>query len=438
MPDADGDRTEPPPEISRPSLHWLWQYEGQLIGAVIALTAAVSLTKFVLRLREYSVFFLNGVYGAPALSVATIGCSSIYLSVTALILLTSRPPKAHYQTILPNLLSVVSAFSVYAFGMLTPSDERYLSLFIPLWFLLCGSALAVMSLVYLGRAFSVTPQARRLVVRGPYAIIRHPMYLGNIFTVCGLAMLIETWEAAVLMSVICGLQVVRSWYEDSLLEHEIVGYTGYRTRVGAFVPKWLFRVLVCCGTIGMAMPDRSFGAVMVPVGKHMRTLPHERDLLLVANKDNPAVCQSLHHKALSGVKLSKADDGQYRTANDIYSTQTNQGDPVSLECQVFFDVVEKCQELYVKSVEAQVIEDSSKAAWSKNLKEDLEILRAVRKLPGCTSIMGDYHRCDIVKNVVDLDNKLKIKVSTEMKSALSDCANVTFDNKPGDFIRPIE
>jgi len=437
MLDAEGNKTKPPSENSRPSLRWLWQHEGQIIGAVIALTAVISLMKFVLRLREYSVFFLNGVYGSPALSVATIGCSSIYLSTTALILLTSRAPKARYHTILPNLLSVVSAFSVYAFGLLEPSEERYINLFIPLWFLLCGSGMAVMSLLYLGRAFSVTPQARRLVVRGPYAIIRHPMYLGNILTVCGLAMLIETWEAAVLMVLICGLQVVRSWYEDSLLEHEVLGYASYRTRVGAFLPKWLFLVLVCCGTIGI-LPCPSSGAVMVPAGKQMRASPNGDDLLLVASKDDPAACQRLHQKALSGAKLSKKDDDLFRKADDIYSDQKNQGDTLSPECRVFFDVVDKCNALYSDSAEERLSNPETKAELSKVLKANRDFLRAVKGLSGCTSILGDSKRCDTVKYIVEIENKLKIPVPNDMKAALSDCASVTVDNHPGDFIRPIE
>jgi len=38
---------------------------------------------------------------------------------------------------------------------------------------------AIVSLVALGRSFAVLPSRRALVTRGPYAIVRHPIYLGE-------------------------------------------------------------------------------------------------------------------------------------------------------------------------------------------------------------------------------------------------------------------
>ena len=48
-----------------------------------------------------------------------------------------------------------------------------------------GLAYSVWGLAYLRRSFSIVPEARRLVTGGPYALSRHPVYLGEIIGAMG-------------------------------------------------------------------------------------------------------------------------------------------------------------------------------------------------------------------------------------------------------------
>src|SRR2546428_960288 len=47
-------------------------------------------------------------------------------------------------------------------------------------FLACGITWALYSLSYLGRRFSIVPEARGLVTDGPYRLGPHPIYLGEV------------------------------------------------------------------------------------------------------------------------------------------------------------------------------------------------------------------------------------------------------------------
>ena len=49
-----------------------------------------------------------------------------------------------------------------------------------------ASVLGVLTLSFLGRSFSVMPEARRLVTTGPYSIVRHPLYLFELLGVVGI------------------------------------------------------------------------------------------------------------------------------------------------------------------------------------------------------------------------------------------------------------
>jgi len=49
-----------------------------------------------------------------------------------------------------------------------------------------GLLLALWSLLALGFSFSIAPEDRGIVARGPYRLVRHPMYLGEVLSLLGL------------------------------------------------------------------------------------------------------------------------------------------------------------------------------------------------------------------------------------------------------------
>lgn len=58
-----------------------------------------------------------------------------------------------------------------------------------------GAALAILSLATLGRSFAVLPARRALVVRGPYAWLRHPAYASELVMTVAAGAAIAWWAA---------------------------------------------------------------------------------------------------------------------------------------------------------------------------------------------------------------------------------------------------
>ena len=85
--------------------------------------------------------------------------------------------------------------------------------------------------IQLGRAFSVTPQARQLVTTGLYARIRNPIYFASPFLFLGLSLVLARWWPMLLLVVILPLQMVRARREEAVLRAAFgAEYDRYRAR----------------------------------------------------------------------------------------------------------------------------------------------------------------------------------------------------------------
>ena len=100
-----------------------------------------------------------------------------------------------------------------------------------------GLLFAIASVAFLGRCFGVLPDVRGLVTRGPYRLVRHPLYLGELTAALGIVLGAQRWAPALAAWLVClGLQLVRTKYEERSLRAEFPEYAPYADRTKRLIP----------------------------------------------------------------------------------------------------------------------------------------------------------------------------------------------------------
>jgi protein-S-isoprenylcysteine O-methyltransferase Ste14 len=94
-----------------------------------------------------------------------------------------------------------------------------------------GLGLVVIGKMALGRSFGLVPANRGIVVRGPYTVVRHPIYTGYLITHVGFFIADPTgWNAAVILIADTAL-ILRALMEERVLSAD-AEYQNYCRRVG--------------------------------------------------------------------------------------------------------------------------------------------------------------------------------------------------------------
>jgi protein-S-isoprenylcysteine O-methyltransferase Ste14 len=99
-----------------------------------------------------------------------------------------------------------------------------------------GHLLAVYALAWLGRSFSIMAEARRLVTAGPYALLRHPLYLAEEIAVLGLFIQYASFWTALLVVAHLAVQLRRMSNEEQILRATFPEYAAYAARTRRLIP----------------------------------------------------------------------------------------------------------------------------------------------------------------------------------------------------------
>jgi protein-S-isoprenylcysteine O-methyltransferase Ste14 len=169
-----------------------------------------------------------------------------YELLAAISFIVRRPLRREAGTLPPRLVAYAHSFMPMVFleaasrwrpDWLAPTANPGLNqLGIAVW--LVAGILAFWPMWHLRWAFSIEPQARVLVTSGPYRLARHPIYTLYLLINASLWLRHPTPQFAFVLAVWAALLLLRVRYEEQVLVAAFPEYAEYRTRVGAFGPRF--------------------------------------------------------------------------------------------------------------------------------------------------------------------------------------------------------
>jgi protein-S-isoprenylcysteine O-methyltransferase Ste14 len=174
--------------------------------------------------------------------VALLG-SFVLIFLLVYLLVVRRTPELKTKGGLPRIVAVSGTFLSNGFLYLKPVPLSLSTQVLADVLIIAGTAGSFIALSRLGASFSLMPEARKLVTSGPYAFVRHPLYLAELIGISGLVLQFQQPFALVLGACTFALQYWRTVFEERILSAAYPEYVAYRSRTGRFIPHALRRTL---------------------------------------------------------------------------------------------------------------------------------------------------------------------------------------------------
>jgi protein-S-isoprenylcysteine O-methyltransferase Ste14 len=171
---------------------------------------------------------------AGALSSASM---FVFCLTISLLMWVRPPPRAHANGILPGAIAFAATYLPWLLLFFPRERVTPFAAGISALASLLAGATLVFSLLYLGRSFSIVPQARGLVTSGPYAIVRHPLYLAEEMAIAGVIFYYASSLLVLpLLLLHLMLQLQRIRYEERVLQGVFPEYDSYSKRTARLLP----------------------------------------------------------------------------------------------------------------------------------------------------------------------------------------------------------
>lgn len=218
-----------PPAMSRSSVI------GYAIGLPVALLALIFLPAGSITWGPGWVFVavLVAAFGISALVLARVN-PIIYRARSRFQPGTKTWDKALLAIVLPTMVAILPVAALDA--------GRFRWSVVPDWVVVAGYVAAVVGIAVTAWAQAVNPffepgvriQSERhhhVIGTGPYRFVRHPGYVAALMLFFGLALALGSFWALVPAALASAALVLRTFWEDQLLQAELPGYADYASHV---------------------------------------------------------------------------------------------------------------------------------------------------------------------------------------------------------------
>jgi len=161
----------------------------------------------------------------------------LFLSLMVVLFLVRLPPVKKAKGLYPRVTAIVGTFLMSIIAIFPRADLGLWVTVVATLLVLLGSILSTFVLARLGRSFSVMAEARRLVTSGPYAVVRHPLYLTEEVAMLGLALQFFSPFTLLIFILHLLVQIQRMKNEEAVLRQVYPEYPAYQARTARLIPR---------------------------------------------------------------------------------------------------------------------------------------------------------------------------------------------------------
>jgi protein-S-isoprenylcysteine O-methyltransferase Ste14 len=136
----------------------------------------------------------------------------------------------------PRLSALLGTFLLTSLAVLPRAELPPIAVAISSALVIIGMSASFVVLRWLGKSFSIMAEARQLVTRGPYATVRHPLYICEEIAVLGMFIQVISPLAFVIAVVHAMIHFRRMLNEEKILKATFAEYESYAARTPRLIP----------------------------------------------------------------------------------------------------------------------------------------------------------------------------------------------------------
>jgi protein-S-isoprenylcysteine O-methyltransferase Ste14 len=170
------------------------------------------------------------------LGIVSKMCTVVFFALLVVMFAVRRVPLHYPIAFYPRFVAGAGTFLGIGIALLAPEELSSGLYLISLLLIIGGTGFAVWATLTLARSISIMPEARRLVTSGPYAFVRHPLYVGEFVVLFGIALQHVMPWALLLLGVHCIFQFERMKNEERVLARAFPIYEDYMAHTARLLP----------------------------------------------------------------------------------------------------------------------------------------------------------------------------------------------------------
>jgi len=207
---------------------------GSFITGVIALGVVLFLPAWTLNYWQAWVFII--------VFIGLVSLNGLYFSIKDPESMERRKQAgpAAEQSSGQKIMITVAYISLLAVGVFSALDHRFGWSKMPAWVCIIGAGLVVLANgiwfyvqkenTFVGATVRIF-EGQKVISSGPYAVVRHPKYVGDLALILGIPLALGSWWGLLILAVSIPGLAWRILDEEKLLKKELPGYVEYMQKV---------------------------------------------------------------------------------------------------------------------------------------------------------------------------------------------------------------